>query len=94
MYLCVCVTSNLSSYDHSLCRCSPALLRLGGDPKDVGRLWGQAGCGELTSIRTNLYCDELVGIPRIQTVSYLESYKTGIRSSEVSLDPPSFSCLQ
>ncbi len=88
IYVCVCITSNLSSYDHSLCRCSPALLRLGRDAKDVGRLRGQVGGGELTSIRAHLYCDELVGIPRIQTVSYLVSYKTVIRSSEVSLDPP------
>ncbi len=90
IYVCVCVTSNLSSYDHSLCRCSPALRRLGRDAKDVGRLRGQVRGGELTSIRAHLYCDELVGIPRIQTVSYLVSYKTVIRSSEVSLDPPSF----
>lgn len=94
VYLCIFgVTSNLSSYDHSLCRRSPALLGLGGDAKDVGRLRGQAGRCELTCLWPHFYRDELVGIPRIQTVSDLVSYNKVTRSFEVSSDPLSlFQC--
>lgn len=85
--VCVYVTSNLCSYDHSLCGRSPALLGLGGDAKDVGRLWGQVGRGELTGLGPHLYRDELVGIARIQTVRNLVPYNKDIRSFEVSSDP-------
>lgn len=70
------ITSDLCSDDHSLCGCTPALLGLGWNPKNVSRFWEQSAGRELCGICAHFHRGELIWISAIQPVCYLIPWKT------------------
>lgn len=70
------ITSDLCSDDHSLCGCTPALLGLGWNPKNVSRFWEQSAGRELCGICTHFHRGELIWISAIQPICYLIPWKT------------------
>lgn len=65
------VTSSLRGDHHCLLGKAPALLRPGGHPEDVGRLWGQTRHRELAGVGAHLHRGELVGVAGVQAVGDL-----------------------
>lgn len=79
------LTSLLSGDDGGLQRLPPALPRLGRQPEDVRRLWGQLGGRELPHRGADLHRGERVGAAAGQAVGNLVACGRGTEGHSVSI---------